>query len=82
MEASFGIATSGELALFIAAPPDGSSVRVRVVDEVSSAVLEQEITADLPANTQFFSPRLFLNNGATAAAVAYDCSGVHVETDS
>ncbi|MGC9449761.1 hypothetical protein [Cereibacter johrii] len=54
---------------------------VRVVDEVSGAVFEQEITADLPANTQFLSPRLFMNNGATAAAVAYDCSGLYVETD-
>ena len=67
--------------VFIAAPPNGSSVWVRVVDEVSGAVFEQEITADLPANTQFLSPRLFMNNGATAAAVAYDCSGVYVETD-
>ena len=81
MGASFGIATGGVLTLFIAAPPNGSSVWVRVVDEVSGAVFEQEITADLPANTQFLSPRLFMNNGATVAAVAYDCSGVYVETD-
>ena len=52
-----------------------------MVDEVSSAVFEQEITADLPANSQILSPRLFMKNGATAAAVAYDCSGVYVETD-
>ena len=82
MGASFAIATGGVLTLFIAAPPNGSSVWVRVVDEVSGAVFEQEITADLPANRQFLSPRLFMNNGATAAAVAYDCSGVYVETDS
>jgi hypothetical protein len=44
-------------------------------------VSEWEITADLPANTQFLSPRLFMNNGATAAVVAYDCSGVNVGTD-
>jgi hypothetical protein len=44
-------------------------------------VFEQEISAGLPASTQFLSPRLFMNNGATAAAVAYDCSGVYVETD-
>jgi hypothetical protein len=44
-------------------------------------VFEQEMTTDLPANTQFLSPRLFMNNRATAAAVAYDCSGVYVETD-
>jgi hypothetical protein len=81
MGASFAIATGGVLTPFIAAPPNGSSVWARVVDEVSGAVFEQEITADLPANTQFLSPRLFMNNGATAAAVAYDCSGVYVETD-
>ena len=81
MGANFAIATGGVLTLFIAAPPNGSSVWVRVVDEVSGAVFEQEITTDLPANTQFLSPRLFMNNGATAAAIAYDCSGVYVETD-
>jgi hypothetical protein len=52
-----------------------------VVDEVSGAVFEQEITADLPAGMQFLSPRLFMNSGAIAAAVAYDSSGVYVETD-
>jgi hypothetical protein len=82
MGASFAIATGGVLTLFIAAPPNGSSVWVQVVDEVSGAVFEQEITADQPANRQFLSPRLLINNAATAAAVAYDCSGVYVETDS
>lgn len=53
---------------------------VRAVNEVSGAVFEQEITADLPAATQFLSPRLFLNTGATAAA-AYDCAGAYGETD-
>ncbi len=69
------------LTLFIAAPPNGSSAWVRVVNEVSGAVFEQEITADLPAATQFLASRLYMNNGATAAAVAYDCSGVYIETD-
>ncbi|MBB1499488.1 DUF2793 domain-containing protein [Paracoccus sp. MC1862] len=81
MGASFAIATGGVLTVFIAAPPNGSSVWVRVVDEVSGAVFEQEITVDLPASTQFLSPRLYLNTGATAGAVAYDCSGLYVETD-
>ena len=81
MGASFAIATGGVLTLFIAAAPNGGSVWVRVVDEESGAVFEQEIIADLPASTQFLSPRLFMNNRATAAAVAYDCSGVYLETD-
>ncbi len=81
MGAPFAIALGGVQTLFIAAPPNGSSVWVRAVNEVSGAVFEQEITADLPANTQFLSPRLYLNNGATAAAVAYDCAGLYLETD-
>lgn len=81
MGASFSIAAGGVLTQFIAAPPNGSSVWVPLVDEVSGAVFEQEITTDLPANTQFLSPPLFMNNGVTAAAVAYDCSGVYLETD-
>ena len=40
LRVSFGIATDGVLTLFIAAPPNGSSVWVRVVDEVSGAVFE------------------------------------------
>jgi hypothetical protein len=81
MGASFAIATGGVLTLFIAASPNAGSVWVRVVDEVSGAVFEQEITADLPATNQFLAPRLFMNTGATAAAVAFDCSGVYLETD-
>jgi hypothetical protein len=81
MGASFAIATGGVLTLTIAASPNGSSVWVRVVDEVNGAVFEQEVTADLPATNQFLAPRLFMNNGATAAAVAFDCSGVYLETD-
>ena len=49
--------------------------------EADRAVFEQEVTTDLPAANQFLAPRLFMNNGATAAAVAFDCSGVYVETD-
>ena len=81
MGASFAIATGGVLTLFIAASPNAGSVWVRVVDEVSGAVFEQEVSADLPAANQFLSPRLFMNNGATAAAVAFDCAGVYLETD-
>jgi hypothetical protein len=81
MGASFAIATGGVLTLTIAAVPNASSAWVRLVDEVGGAVFEQEVIADLPASNQFLAPRLFMNNGATAAAVAFDCSGVYLETD-
>jgi hypothetical protein len=41
------------LTLFIATPSNGNSVWVRVVNEVSGAELDLEITADLPAYTEF-----------------------------
>ena len=52
-----------------------------LVEEVSGAVIEVMLDTDIPAATQLLSPRNYMNNGATAAAVAYDCSGVYVETD-
>jgi len=69
------------LTLYIAAAPNGSDIGVRVVEEVSGAAVEFTIATDMPAATQLLSPRNYMNNGATAAAVAYDCSGVYVETD-
>lgn len=73
MGARFAVATGGVLTPFIAAPPNGSSVWMRVVVEVSGAVFEQEISADLPASTHSLSPRLIMNNRATVAGLAYDC---------
>lgn len=78
--APFAIATGGVLTLIIAAPPNSTALWVRVVDEVFGAVFKQEITADLLATTQSMSPRLIMNNGASAPAVACDCSGVYLET--
>jgi hypothetical protein len=69
------------LTLFIAALPNGSYVWVRIVDEVSGVVFKQEITTDLPADTQFLSPRLLMNNSVAVAAVAYDCAEVYLEMD-
>lgn len=70
MGTSFAIATGGVLTLFIAAPPNGSSVWVRVVDEVSGAIFEQEITADLPAATQFLSSRVKANPASSRTATS------------
>lgn len=80
--ASFPVTSmTNVLTLYIAAAPNGSDIGVRVVEEVSGAVVEFTITTDMPAATQLLSPRNYMNTGATAAAVAYDCSGVYVETD-
>ena len=80
--AGFPVAsTTNVLTLYIAAAPNDSAVGIRVVEEVSGVIAEATITTDMPAATQLLSPRNYLNNGSTAAVVAYDCSGVYVETD-
>jgi hypothetical protein len=79
--ASFAINTTDVLTLFIGAAPNASSIGVRVVNETSGAVFEATITTDMPAATIFLSPRNYMNNGTAAAAVAFDCAGVYVETD-
>ena len=55
--------------------------RVRVVYAFSGVMCEPEVTASLPANKEFLSPRLFMNKGPTAATVTCNGSGVYVETD-
>lgn len=66
--------------LTIAAAPNDTGIGLRVVGDVSGAVAEFTVTADMPAATQLLRPRNSMNNDATAAAVAYDCSGIHGET--
>lgn len=80
--ASFPVSsTTNVYAVTIFAEPNGSGIVVRVVEEVSGTVHESVLSSDIPAATTFLSVRNYLNNGATAAAVAYDCSGTYLETD-
>ncbi|MEE4208273.1 MAG: hypothetical protein V2I43_03270 [Parvularcula sp.] len=80
--ASFRVAsTTNVLTLTLLAAPNSGEIGVRVVEEVGGAVVEAMVDTDIPAATQLLSPRNFLNSGATAGAVAYDCSGVYVQTD-
>jgi hypothetical protein len=64
--------TTNVLTLFLYAAPNAGSVWVRVVEEVTGASAEVELTTKLPAATQLLSPRNYMNTGATAAEVAYN----------
>ena len=74
------VSTTNVLTLTIAAAPNGSDIGVRGVEEVSGAAVDFTITSDMPAADQMLSPRNYMNNGAAAFAVSYDCSGVYIET--
>lgn len=79
--ANFPINTTHVLTLFIMAAPNAGTVGVRVVNETTGNSTEFTISTDMPATNQFLSPHNYMNNAATAAAVAYDCAGVYIETD-
>jgi hypothetical protein len=70
--------TTNVLTLLLSAAPNAATVWVRVVEEVSGAIAEVELAANLPAATQLLSPRNYMNTGAAAAVVAFDCSGIYV----
>ena len=65
----------------IAASQNGMDVGGRIAGKVNGAVAEFTLTTDIPAATRLLSLRNDMDNGATAAAVAYDFSGVYVATD-
>ncbi len=80
--ASFPVnSTTNVYTLVIYCAQNGSAIGVRVVNEVSGAAVEYSLTSDIPGTTTFLSVRNYMNNGGAAAAVAYDCSGVYLETD-
>lgn len=79
--AGFPVVAAGLITLTIWCPAAGTSIWLRAVNELTGAIFETEVTTDLPQATTFLAPRLFLNNGATAAAVAFECTGLYLETD-
>jgi len=69
------------ITLYIFAAPNSATIGVRVVEEVSGASAEFTLTTDIPDASQVLTIHNYMNNGATAASVSYDCFGVYIETD-
>ena len=79
---NFPISSSTKVyTFFVYCAPNSSSIWVRCVEEVSGNIFESELTTDIPASNIFLSVRNYMNNGGTASACAYECSGVYLETD-
>jgi len=89
-----GVATSTDLGVNFPATTANAVYEVRMfcapnstqisysIDRLDvQAHAEGMVSADIPNNTTFLSPYVWINNGATAAAVAIDLIGQYVETD-
>ncbi|NCO87105.1 MAG: DUF2793 domain-containing protein [Rhodobacterales bacterium] len=79
--AAFPLVTGGVITLVMQCDPAASSVFFEVTNDETGAVYAYEATADLPPAGQVLAPRLMMNNQLTAAAVAYECGGLLIETD-
>lgn len=67
--------------MYLFSTRNGSTLNYRVLRDDTGDVADGSFNTDLPSNTTFLTVHLYMNNGGTAAAVAFDCSGVYVETD-
>jgi hypothetical protein len=70
-----------ELRLFCA--PNGSTIyySLEKMDPADSAVVEGNVTTNIPTSTTLLTPQVWINNNAQAANVTIDVSSIYVETD-
>lgn len=68
-----------ELILFCA--PNGSSIGYRVTNWSTGAQASGSLNTNIPANTTFMAPSVWITNNATAAAQTLDFISTYVETD-
>ena len=73
--------TTAVYRLMLFCRPNDDRIRYFISREDTGNTAEGELTTNIPANTQFLTPHLYMNNGGTAAAVFYDCSGLYLESD-
>lgn len=75
------VSTAALYSMFIFCRANDDRIRYRIVREDTGDILDGESTTDIPTNTTFMTPHLYMNNGGDAAAVAYESTGVYIEKD-
>lgn len=77
--ANFPLNTTNWYKLFLWANPNASSIGYRVTNTGTGATTSATISTNLPANTAFLSPLLWMTNNATAASVALAFGAIKCE---
>lgn len=62
-------------------PPNSATVYYSIDNLSSGPFAEGNVNTNIPANTQLLAPQLWINNGATASAVALSVISQYIETD-
>jgi hypothetical protein len=80
--ASFPVDTTSLYELVMYSPPNGSAINWRVTNLSTGAqVSSTTATTNIPANTTFLTPVIWMTNNATAASVAWDLVSWYLESD-
>lgn len=69
---------SAVLDLTLSCAPNASTVAWKLLNLNSGASASGTLSTNLPSNTAFLSPRVYMNNGGTAAAVQCDVMMIYV----
>jgi hypothetical protein len=75
------VASVFDLTLY--APPNGSSITVRLFDQTAQSVVIDNVavTTDLPANTAFLCPQAGYQNGTSGTSGEINVAQIYVESD-
>lgn len=68
-----------ELVMYSA--PNGSSIGYRVTNLSTGNTTTGSVSTNIPSNTTFLAPLMWMTNNATAASVAFDTTGWYLESD-
>jgi hypothetical protein len=79
--ASFPIDNISPMELILFSAPNGSAVSWRVTNLRTGAQTNGTLSTNIPNNTTFLSPSVWVTNNATAAAQQLDFISLYVETD-
>jgi hypothetical protein len=70
--ANFTLGVTALFDLYLFCAPNTGTIEYLVVNAVTLARVGGVLSADLPTNTVFFAPQVWINNGSTASAVSVD----------
>ena len=79
--ASFPLDNTSLLEVALWCAPNDSGISYQVTNLSTGATTSGKITTNVPANTAFLAPSLWVTNNATAAAQTLDFVSSYVETD-
>ena len=79
--ASFPVTGAGMMELVLYSAPNGTGISYRVTNLSTGATTSGTLTTNIPSNTTFLNPVIWVTNNATAAAQTLDFISTYVETD-